>query len=44
MAGTSIKVHPDGTGALKTAHNPSENLAEAGIQRFIWLLPAIAKQ
>ena len=36
---TSIKVHPDGTGALKkTARNPSEDPAEAGIQRFIcWL-------
>lgn len=35
---TSIKVHPDGTGALKkTDHNPSESLAEDGTQRFIWL-------
>ncbi len=35
---TSIKVHPDGTGALKkTAHSPSESLEEAGTPRFIWL-------
>ncbi|OAX88609.1 transposase [Xanthomonas nasturtii] len=35
---TSIKVHPDGTGALKkTAHNPSVNRAADGIPRFIWL-------
>jgi transposase len=35
---TSVKVHPDGTGALKkTDHNPSESPAEDGTQRFIWL-------
>ena len=35
---TSIKVHPDGTGALKkTAHSPSANHAEVGTPRFIWL-------
>jgi len=35
---TSIKVHPDGTGALKkTARNPSANPAEDGTPRFIWL-------
>lgn len=35
---TSIKVHPDGTGALKkTVLNPSENPEEDGIPRFIWL-------
>jgi len=34
---TSVKVHPDGTGALKkTAHNPSESHAAAGQQKFIW--------
>ena len=34
---TSVKVHPDGTGALeKTAHNPSANLAGDGQQKFIW--------
>ena len=33
---TSIKVHPDGTGALKkTAGKPLEDLAEAGLPRFI---------
>ena len=35
---TSVKVHPDGTGALKkTGHSPSESLAEDGPPRFIWL-------
>ena len=35
---TSVKVHPDGTGALKkTARNPSENRAAGGTPRFIWL-------
>jgi hypothetical protein len=35
---TSVKVHPDGTGALKkTDPSPSENLAADGQQRFIWL-------
>jgi len=35
---TSVKVHPDGTGALKkTAHNPLANPAEDGLPRFIWL-------
>lgn len=35
---TSIKVHPDGTGALKkTARNPSASLEAAGPPRFIWL-------
>lgn len=35
---TSVKVHPDGTGALKkTAPNPSENPEEDGTPRFIWL-------
>ena len=42
---TSIKVHPDGTGALKkTARKPSEDRVEAGIPRFIWLLQVIARQ
>ena len=37
---TSVKVHPDGTGALKkTARNPSENPGVAGLPRFIWLQP-----
>lgn len=35
---TSIKVHPDGTGALKkTDPKPSESPEEAGTPRFIWL-------
>jgi transposase len=35
---TTIKVHPDGTGALKkTARNPSDVPAEAAPPRFIWL-------
>ena len=35
---TSIKVHPDGTGALKkTAHKPSAGRAVDGTPRFIWL-------
>jgi transposase len=35
---TSIKVHPDGTGALKkTAHKPLASPAAGGTPRFIWL-------
>jgi transposase len=35
---TSIKVHPDGTGALKkTDHRQSANPAVDGTPRFIWL-------
>ena len=35
---TSVKVHPDGTGALKkTAHKPSASPAADGTPRFIWL-------
>ena len=35
---TSIKVHPDGTGALKkTARKPLGSPEEAGTPRFIWL-------
>ena len=35
---TSVKVHPDGTGALKkTDPRPSESPEEAGTPRFIWL-------
>lgn len=41
---TSVKVHPDGTGALKkTAHKPSENHAADGIPRFIWLPRMLAR-
>jgi transposase len=35
---TSVKVHPDGTGALKkTDHSLSECLAEVAPPKFIWL-------
>ena len=35
---TSIKVHPDGTGALKNmGSRPLENPVEDGTQNFIWL-------
>jgi transposase len=35
---TSVKVHPDGTGAPKnTDRRPSANPAADGIPRFIWL-------
>lgn len=35
---TSVKVHPDGTGAeKKTGRKPSANPGEAGTPRFIWL-------
>ena len=35
---TMVKVHPDGTGALKkTVRRPSGNPAEDGQPRFIWL-------
>ena len=35
---TSVKVHPDGTGALKkTDHRPLGNPVADGIPRFIWL-------
>lgn len=35
---TCIKVHPDGTGALKkTALNPSERCGADGTPNFIWL-------
>jgi transposase len=35
---TIVKVHPDGTGALKkTGRSPSENLVEVGAPRSIWL-------
>jgi len=34
----SVKVHPDGTGALKkTARKPLENREADGIPKFIWL-------
>jgi len=35
---TIVKVHPDGTGALKKqVHNPSESPGAAGRPSFIWL-------
>ena len=35
---TSVKVHPDGTGALKkTDHRPSGNREADGTPKFIWL-------
>ena len=38
LESTSVKVHPDGTGAeKKTARKPSVNPGEAGTPRFIWL-------
>jgi transposase len=39
---TSVKVHPDGTGALKkTAHNQLENPEADGQPKFIWWPPVI---
>jgi len=41
---TSIKVHPDGTGALKkTARKPSANPVVDGTPRFIWLPRMLAR-
>ena len=41
---TSIKVHPDGTGALKkTDLKPLDGHAEAGPPRFIWLPRMLAR-
>ena len=41
---TSIKVHPDGTGALKkTGHRPSASPAADGTPRFIWLPRMLAR-
>ena len=41
---TIIKVHPDGTGALKkTARRPSGNRGEDGPPRFIWLPQMLAR-
>ena len=40
---TIVKVHPDGTGALKkTDRKPSENQGEDGLPKFIWL-PRVLK-
>jgi transposase len=44
MDSTIVKVHPDGTGALKkTAHNPSANPEAGGPPRFIWLPRMLAR-
>jgi transposase len=41
---TSVKVHPDGTGALKkTVHRPSASPAADGTPRFIWLPRMLAR-
>src|SRR5258708_7007514 len=41
---TSVKVHPDGTGALKKpGHKPSANRAADGTPRFIWLPRMLAR-
>jgi transposase len=41
---TLVKVHPDGTGALKkTARRPSANPAAGGPPRFIWLPRMLAR-
>jgi len=45
MDSTIVKVHPDGTGALKkTDPKPSESLEAAGPQRFIWLPRMLERQ
>jgi len=42
---TIVKVHPDGTGALKkTAHKPLESREAAGPPRFIWLPRMLERQ
>jgi len=42
---TSVKVHPDGTGALKkTVSNPSVSPEVDGQQRFIWLPQMLEQQ
>jgi transposase len=42
---TSVKVHPDGTGALKkTARKPSASREAAGQPRFIWLPRMLVRQ
>jgi transposase len=42
---TSVKVHPDGTGALKkTDHSPLASRAAGGTPRFIWLPRMLGRQ
>jgi transposase len=44
MDSTTVKVHPDGTGALKkTDPKPSESPAADGPPRFIWLPRMLAR-
>ena len=44
LDGTSVKVHPDGAGALKkTVRNPSASPEGAGTPRFIWLPRMLAR-
>jgi len=44
MDSTIVKVHPDGTGALKkTARKPSANPAADGAPKFIWLPRMLAR-
>ena len=45
MDSTIVKVHPDGTGALKkTVHSPSASPAGDGPPRFIWLLRMLERR
>lgn len=42
---TTVKVHPDGQGALKkTDRSPSANRAADGLPRFIWLPQMLERQ
>ena len=42
---TAVKVHPDGTGALKkTVHNLSVNHGPDGRPKYIWLQPTLEPQ
>ena len=41
---TSVKVHPDGHGALKTGRSPSASRAVDGPPRFIWLPRMLERQ
>ena len=44
MDSTIVKVHPDGTGALKkTARRPSASRAADGLPRFTWLPRMLAR-
>ena len=42
---TAVKVHPDGTGALKkTVHNRLASRVAGGQQKYIWLQPTHERQ